>query len=48
MQMGIPAISIGAGGTGTGAHTLTESFNSTNSVRGTARVLHLALVLSRD
>ena len=47
MQMGIPAIAIGAGGTGSGAHSLTESFNSTNSVRGTARVLQLALALSR-
>ena len=47
MQMGIPAISIGAGGTGTGAHSVAESFNSTNSVRGTARVLQLALALSR-
>ena len=47
MQLGIPAISIGAGGTGTGAHSLAETFVTTNSARGTARALLLMVSLSR-
>jgi len=46
MQMNIPAIAIGAGGRGFGAHTLQEQFDSTDSVRGTERALLLALTLS--
>ena len=46
MQMGIPAIAIGAGGRGTGAHTLEEAFESTGSSRGTERALRLAIALA--
>jgi acetylornithine deacetylase/succinyl-diaminopimelate desuccinylase-like protein len=47
MQLGIPAISMGAGGRGTGMHSLAETFDLTGSSRGTARALLLALSLSR-
>ena len=46
MQMNIPAIAIGAGGIGRGAHTLDERFDSTGSVRGTERALRLAIALA--
>jgi len=46
MQLGIPAIAIGAGGRGTGGHTVDEAFDSTGSVRGTERALRLAIALS--
>jgi acetylornithine deacetylase/succinyl-diaminopimelate desuccinylase-like protein len=47
MQLGIPAIAIGAGGRSTGTHSLQETFDSTGSSRGTARALLLAIALSR-
>jgi tripeptide aminopeptidase len=47
MQLGIPAISIGAGGSGANTHSLAETFDTTDSVRGTARALLLAIALSR-
>ena len=47
MQLGIPAIAIGAGGRNTGTHSLAETFDSTGSSRGTARALLLAIALSR-
>jgi acetylornithine deacetylase/succinyl-diaminopimelate desuccinylase-like protein len=47
MQLGIPAISLGGGGRGTGMHSLAETFDSTDSARGTARVLLLAVSLTR-
>lgn len=47
MQLGIPAISIGAGGTGANSHSLAETFDTTDSVRGTARALLLTISLSR-
>lgn len=47
MQLKIPAIAIAAGGRGTDAHALEETFDTTGSVRGTERVLLLALALSR-
>lgn len=43
ISMGIPAITIDGGGTGRGAHSLTESFDSTDSHLGTQRALLLAL-----
>ncbi len=46
MQLRIPAIAIGAGGRGSGAHTLEETFDSAGSSRGTERALLLALALS--
>ena len=47
MQLNIPAIAIGAGGRGTGAHSLEETFDSTGSSRGTERALLLVIALSR-
>ena len=47
MQLRIPAIAIGAGGRGTNAHALDETFDTTGSVRGTERALFLTLALSR-
>jgi acetylornithine deacetylase/succinyl-diaminopimelate desuccinylase-like protein len=46
MEMNIPAIAIGGGGIGRGAHTLDETFDSTGSSRGTERALRLAIVLA--
>src|SRR6185436_6302 len=45
MQMKIPAIAIGGGGSGRGTHTLDETFDSTGSSRGTERALRLAIML---
>jgi hypothetical protein len=47
MNMNIPAITIGAGGSESGAHTLDESFNTTNSWEGTKRAVFLAIALAR-
>jgi acetylornithine deacetylase/succinyl-diaminopimelate desuccinylase-like protein len=46
MQMKIPAIAIGGGGSGRGTHTLDETFDSTGSSRGTERALRLAITLA--
>jgi tripeptide aminopeptidase len=47
MNAGIPAITIGGGGVGTGAHALTESFDTKDSYLGTQRALLLAVALAR-
>ncbi len=47
MSLNIPAITIGGGGRGTGAHSLNESFDATDSWRGTQRALLLAIALAR-
>ena len=47
MNMSIPAITIGGGGRGTGAHALEETFDTTNSYLGTQRALLLAVALAR-
>lgn len=47
MSLNIPAVTVEAGGTGSGAHTLSESFDSTNSWQGTQRAVLLAIALSR-
>lgn len=47
MNIGIPAIALGAGGRGTDSHSLAETFDSTDSARGTARALLIAVSLSR-
>jgi tripeptide aminopeptidase len=47
MNMGIPAITISGGGVGSGAHSLGESFDATDSWKGTQRALLLALALAR-
>lgn len=47
MSMNIPAITIGGGGAGMGVHTLNETFNATESWRGTERAVLLAIALAR-
>jgi acetylornithine deacetylase/succinyl-diaminopimelate desuccinylase-like protein len=47
MNLGIPAITIGGGGAGTGAHSLNETFNAKDSLRGTQRAILLAVALAR-
>ncbi len=45
MNLGIPAITISGGGVGTGAHSLNEAFDATESWRGTQRAVLLAIAL---
>jgi acetylornithine deacetylase/succinyl-diaminopimelate desuccinylase-like protein len=47
-SLGIPAIQIGGGGQGGGAHTATEFFDTTDSWRGTQRALLLTIALARQ
>jgi acetylornithine deacetylase/succinyl-diaminopimelate desuccinylase-like protein len=47
MNLKIPAITISGGGVGTGAHSLNEAFDATDSWRGTQRALLLAIALAR-
>src|SRR5580698_8202928 len=47
MHVGIPAITIGGGGRGTGAHSLDETFDTKDSHIGTQRGLLLAVALAR-
>ncbi len=47
MNLNIPAITISGGGTGTGAHSLNETFDGTDSWRGTQRAVLLAVALAR-
>jgi acetylornithine deacetylase/succinyl-diaminopimelate desuccinylase-like protein len=47
MGLGIPAVTIDGGGKGTGAHAPGESFDSTDSWKGTQRALLLAIALGR-
>jgi tripeptide aminopeptidase len=47
MSMSIPAITIDGGGKGTGSHSLAETFDSTDSWKGTQRALLVALALAR-
>jgi tripeptide aminopeptidase len=47
MSLNIPAVTIDGGGRGTGAHSLGETFDSTNSEQGTSRALLLAIALTR-
>ncbi|MBZ5584955.1 MAG: M20/M25/M40 family metallo-hydrolase [Acidobacteriia bacterium] len=47
MNLGIPAITIGGGGEGAGAHSLHESFDSVDSWLGTERALLLAIALAK-
>jgi tripeptide aminopeptidase len=47
MNLGIPALTIGGGGSGSGAHSLNESFNIKDSWLGTQRGLLLAVALAR-
>jgi acetylornithine deacetylase/succinyl-diaminopimelate desuccinylase-like protein len=47
MSMNIPAITIDGGGSGTGSHTLDESFDTTDSWLGTQRALLVAIALAQ-
>ncbi len=47
MSLGIPAITIGGGGAGRGAHSLDETFDTTGSADGTRRAVLLAVALTQ-
>src|ERR1700693_4996114 len=47
MNMDIPAVTIGGGGMGPGAHSLNEAFDTKDSYIGTQRALLLAVALAR-
>jgi tripeptide aminopeptidase len=47
MNLGIPAITIGGGGKGSGAHSLNETYDTTDSWKGTERALLLVLSLAQ-
>jgi len=47
MNLGIPAITIGSGGTGNGAHSPDETYDTKDSIYGTQRALLLAIALAR-
>ena len=47
ISLGIPAITVGGGGRSTGAHSLAERFDSTDSWKGTQRVTALVFALAR-
>jgi tripeptide aminopeptidase len=46
MALGIPAVTIGGGGRGQGAHSLEEEFDTRGSVDGTRRALLLTVALT--
>jgi tripeptide aminopeptidase len=46
LSLGIPAITIDAGGGGSGFHSLEETFDTTDSWRGTQRALLVAIALA--
>lgn len=46
LSLGIPAITIGGGGTGGGAHTIHEWYDNTNGPRGVARAFAILAALS--
>jgi tripeptide aminopeptidase len=46
-SVGIPAITIDGGGRGTGAHALDETFDATDSWKGTQRALLLTIALAQ-
>jgi hypothetical protein len=46
--LGIPAIAIGGGGQSTGSHTATESFDTTDSWRGTQNAVLLTIALAEN
>jgi len=47
MSLKIPAITIGGGGHGTGAHALDEAFDTTDSWQGTMRAVLLTVLLAQ-
>lgn len=48
MSRGVPSVTIDGGGKGSGAHSLGESFDATDSWQGTQRALLVAIALARD
>ena len=46
MSLGVPAVTIDGGGRGSGAHSLAETFDSTDSWKGTQRALLAAVALA--
>jgi len=47
MSLDIPAVTIGAGGAGEGAHATTESFDATDSWKGTQNALLVTIALAQ-
>ena len=47
MKLNVPAITVGAGGSAAGIHSLRETFDTTDSWRGSQRILLLAIALAR-
>lgn len=47
ISLGIPAVTIDGGGRGTGAHSLEETFDATDSWKGTQRALLVAIALAQ-
>jgi len=47
MSLSIPAVTIGGGGRGTGAHALDEAFDTTDSWKGTQRAFLFAIALAQ-
>ena len=47
MSIGVPAITIGGGGRGSDAHALTESFDTTDSWKGTQHALLVTIALAQ-
>jgi tripeptide aminopeptidase len=48
MSLQIPALTIDGGGRGSGAHSLGEGFDATNSWQGTQRATLLAIALAHQ
>jgi hypothetical protein len=48
ISLGIPAVTIDGGGKGSGAHSLQEAFDPSESWKGTQRALLLAIALARE
>ena len=47
ISLGVPAVTVDGGGGGSGAHSLGEAFDATDSWKGTARALLLAIALAQ-
>jgi tripeptide aminopeptidase len=47
LSLGIPAVTIDAGGRGSGAHTENETFDATDAWKGTQRALLLTVALAQ-
>lgn len=47
LSLGVPAITIGAGGVGGGAHTIDEWYEDTSGARGMARVMAIVTEVAR-